>query len=111
MISDPFQIPPVLYYVVMAIVLLGWLALIIFPRRPWANFWFSGVIVPQVLCLFYMYLLLTFWFLERRGHFLDFASLPGVYMLFSNSGLLLVAWINIIAMDLVVGAWMTRKAQ
>ena len=63
-----------------------------------------------LLSLFYMYVVLTFWFLPRRGMLTDFLTLPGVYRLFSNSGLLLSGWIDLIAMDLVVGAWMTRKA-
>jgi hypothetical protein len=105
-----FAIPDILYYVVMALAGAGWLALIFFPHRPWANFWFSGLIVPLLLCVLYMYLLLTFWFLEPPARFSDFFSLKGVYSMFGNSGLLLVGWTNLIAMDLVAGAWMTRKA-
>lgn len=108
--TDPFRMLPVLYYVVTVITLIGWAALIFFPRRPWANFWFSGVVVPLTLSLIYIYLLLTFWFLQPQGRFVDFLSLQGVYKMFANSGLLLVAWINLSAMDLVAGAWMTRKA-
>jgi hypothetical protein len=107
---NPFDLPPFLYYVVMVIVLLGWGALIFFPRRQWANFWWAGVAVPLTLSLIYIYLLLTFWFLQPPGRFADFFTLAGVDRMFQNSGLLLVAWINILAMDLVVGAWMTRKA-
>ena len=104
------QLPHYLYFFVMALVAVGWLALIFFPRWRFANFWFSGLIVPQILCLIYMYLLLTFWFRDPPGSFLEFLTLEGVYKLFGNSGLLLVGWINLITMDLVVGAWMTRKA-
>ena len=57
-----------------------------------------------------MYLLLTFWFREPAAEFSEFFSLDGVYAMFANRGLLLVGWINLIAMDLVVGAWMARKA-
>jgi hypothetical protein len=105
---NPFDLPNALYVVVMGIVLLGWAALIVFPRRPWANFWFAGIAVPLTLCLFYMYLLLTFWYLPPQGRFADFFTLAGVHDMFANSGLLLVA-------DQhhrdgpVVGAWMTRK--
>src|SRR5690349_11280315 len=107
MIDD---LPRILYFVVMGIVAVGWLALIFFPRNTFANFWFSGVIVPIVLYLFYMYLLITFWFRPPVANFKEFATLSGVYRMFSNSGLLLVAWLNIIGTDLVLGAWMTRKA-
>jgi ABA DEFICIENT 4-like len=104
------SLPQVLYFVVMGIDLIGWLALMFFPRRSWANFWFAGVVIPLFLCLFYMYLLLTFWFYPPAARFTEFITLDGVYEMFGNRGLLLVGWINLITMDLVVGAWMTRKA-
>ena len=104
------SLPGVLYFVVMGLALMGWLALIFFPRRSWANFWFSGVLIPMLLCLMYMYLLITYWFYPPAARFTQFVTLDGVYAMFGNRGLLLVGWINLIAMDLVVGAWMTRKA-
>jgi hypothetical protein len=113
MIQHPFWLPPVLYYVITGIALIGWGALIVFPRRHWANFWFAGVTVPLTLCLFYMYLILTFWFLPPlppASRITQLVSLPGVYQMFGNSGLLLAAWVNLTAMDLAVGAWMTRRA-
>ncbi len=104
------SLPYYLYFFVMALVLVGWLALILFPRWRFTNFWVAGLIVPQALCLFYMYLLLTFWFRDPPATLTQFFTLDGVAKMFENQGLLLVAWINIIAMDLVVGAWMARKA-
>lgn len=104
------NLPHVLYFVVMALGVIGWLALIFFPRKSWSNFWFSGLVIPLLLSFLYMYLLLTFWFQPPTARLTQFITLEGVYAMFGNSGLLLVAWINIIAMDLVVGAWMTRKA-
>jgi len=99
-----------LYFVVMGLAVIGWLMLILFPRQSWANYWFSGLAVPLLLSLLYIYLLVTFWFQPPVANLLQFATLPGVYAMFGNRGLLLVGWINIIAMDLVVGAWMSRKA-
>lgn len=107
---DPTGIPIFLFFVVMALAVSGWLALIFFPRKPWANFWYAGVIVPLALSFLYMYLLLTFWNLPPAANFLQFRNLPGVSAMLQNLGLLLVAWINLIMMDLVAGAWMTRKA-
>jgi hypothetical protein len=107
---DPQTLPKVLYYVVMAVALCGWGALILLPRRPRFNFWFAGVFVPLVLCLIYMYLLIAYWFQPPMARFSEFLTLDGVYRMFANRGLLLVAWINLTAMDLVAGAWMTRKA-
>jgi len=104
------SLPQSLFYVVMVLAIMGWLSLILFPRRPWANFWFAGLVIPFLLCLIYMYLLLTFWFREPAATFSQFFTLEGIYAMFANRGLLLVGWINLIAMDLVVGAWMARKA-
>jgi hypothetical protein len=103
-------LPIVSFSVVMTIVLIGWLALILFPTRHWSNFWLAGVIVPLTLCLFYMFFLVVYWFQQPPGDFSDFFSLSGVYHMFGNNGLLLTAWLDILAMDVVVGAWMTRKA-
>jgi hypothetical protein len=107
---DILYLPDVLYFVVMGIGVAGWLALIVFPRQTWANFWFSGLAAPLSLSFIYMYLLLTYWNQPPVAHITQFITLQGVYAMFGNNGLLLVGWINIIAMDLVVGAWMTRKA-
>lgn len=106
----PDSIPCTMYFVVMVVAVIGWLSLIFFPTRPWANFWFAGLAVPLLLSLIYIYLLLTFWFGTPTLNLFDFLRLDGVAHMFTNSGLLLVAWINVLAMDLVAGAWMTRKA-
>jgi hypothetical protein len=104
------QLPHFLYFVIMGLSTIGWLALIFFPRRNWANFWFAGLIIPLVLCLIYMYLLVAFWARNPPATFTEFLTLEGVSAMFRNLGLLEVGWINLISMDLVVGAWMARKA-
>jgi hypothetical protein len=104
------NLPHTLYFVVMALAVSGWLALILFPHRPWANLWYSGVVLPLLLCFIYIFVLLTFWFLPPAGAFSEFFTLDGIYALFGNRGLLLVGWTNLIAMDLVAGAWLARKA-
>ncbi len=107
---DPKTLPDILFYVVMAVALCGWAALIFFPRRPRFNFWFAGLFVPLVLCGFYMYLLIAFWFLPPAASFSEFLTLDGIYKMFGNRGLLLAVWSNLSTMGLVGGAWMTRKA-
>jgi hypothetical protein len=104
------ELPNFLFPWIMVFTATGWLALIFFPRHSWANFWYAGVIVPLLLSLTYIYLLLTYWFQPPAGHLPQFLTLKGVYTMFGNSGLLLVGWIDLIAMGLAVGAWMTRKA-
>lgn len=104
------KLPYILYCVVTALAVIGWLSLILFPRSPWSNFWLSGLVIPLLLSLVYMSMLLIFWFNPPGAAFSQFFTLKGVYQMFGNHGLLLVAWINILCMDLVVGAWMARKA-
>jgi hypothetical protein len=94
----------------MILDVIGWLALMIFPRKRFVNFWFSGLIIPLILYAFYMYLLVAYWRLPPAASFSQFFTLEGDYAMFANRGLLLVAWLNLITTDLVAGAWMTRKA-
>ena len=108
--SNIDKLPHYLFFVVMPLAVIGWLALIVFPRNRWTNFWCSGVVIPLLLYLVYMYLLVVFWYRAPVASFSQFLTLEGVSAMLSNRGLLLVAWINIIATDLVAGAWMARKA-
>jgi hypothetical protein len=105
-----FTLLPGFFAFVLTLELAGWAALLAFPQKRWANFWLGGIAIPQVLSLLYIYLLLTFWFLPPLGQFARMGTLPGVYALFENHGLLLVAVVNIVAMNLFAAAWMTRRA-
>ena len=104
------KLPYILYGVVTALAVIGWLSLIIFPRSSWSNFWLAGLAIPVLLSLVYMAVLLMFWFIPPGTAFSQFLSLGGLYKMYANPGLLLVSWINILSMDLVAGAWMARKA-
>jgi Domain of unknown function (DUF4281) len=104
------SLPNSLYYVVMGLSTIGWLALIVFPRSRWANFWLAGLVLPLALCLIYMYLVPTFWFRDPPASLLQFLSLEGISNMLRNRGMLLVAWTDLVIMDLVGAAWMTRKA-
>src|SRR6267142_3936102 len=95
------KLPYVLYFVVTALALVGWLSLIIFPRSAWSNFWLAGLVIPLLLALVYMASLLIFWFCPPGASFFQFFTLGGLYKMLGNPGLLLVAWINILSMDLV----------
>lgn len=106
----PYTIPFALYYVIVGIDVTGWLALFFFPRRSWANFWYAGVIVPSILSLFFIYLNFSYWFIDPQGHISGYLSLGGVHQLFQNPGILLVGWTDVLFVDLIVGAWMTRRA-
>jgi hypothetical protein len=104
------SLPNILYYVVMGLSTIGWLGLIFFPRSRLTNFWLAGLVLPLALCLIYMFLVLTFWFRDPPASLRQFLSLEGIVDMFRNHGMLLVAWTDLVIMDLVGAAWMTRKA-
>ncbi|HYL05367.1 MAG TPA: abscisic acid-deficient protein Aba4 family protein [Thermoanaerobaculia bacterium] len=106
----PEQLPDVLFYAALAVAGVGWLALILFPRRSWANFWFSGLVVPVLLGVLYTVVMAVFWFEPPAGRVYQFLSLHGLSGMFQNRGLLLAAWIDLLAMPLIAGAWMARRA-
>lgn len=103
-------LPTYLFYVVTGIGGLGWLALIFFPRRHWANYWAAGVIIPSVLGTIYTALMLVYWFYPPSSGWRGFIHLDNVYAMFANPGLLLAAWTDIMLLSLIAGAWVTRKA-
>jgi hypothetical protein len=104
------KLPHTLYIIVLVMAAIGWLALILFPRRPWANFWFSGLGMPLVLGLFYTFVMLVYWSQEPTGEVSGFITLLGLQNLFLNLGLLLAGYIDLVVMPLILGAWMARKA-
>jgi hypothetical protein len=103
-------LPHSLFDLVMVVVAIGWLALLFFPRKHWANFWVAGVIIPGILGVVYTALMITYWFQHPRPAPAFFFSLTGAYQMFANSGMLLAAWTDIVLLSLVAGAWVTRKA-
>ena len=88
------------------IAILGWLFLIIVPKRPLAVH-VAGVFFPMVLALLYLYLIA----MNIRGAEGGFGSLSDVAMLFQKRELLLAAWIHFLCFDLFIGAWEVRDAQ
>jgi hypothetical protein len=107
---NELELPRNWFYVVMAVDIAGWLVLLLFPRRPWANFWIAGLIVPLVLSLISIFFLIAFFLVPPALKFESYRSLDAVYAMFANRGLLLVAWTNLAIMDLAVAAWMVRMA-
>jgi hypothetical protein len=85
---------------------VGWLFLIILPRRPLALH-FSGVFIPMVLAAMYLYFIAT----NLQGAEGGFGSLADVTLLFKKPELLLAGWIHYLAFDLFIGAWEVRDSQ
>ncbi|MBV8519075.1 MAG: DUF4281 domain-containing protein [Acidobacteria bacterium] len=116
MLPPPKTIPELLFYLSMGLAAASWLALFLFPRKHFVNWWLCGVLTPVVMSTTYCYLLVAYWDQPEGMTFLQtyakrFSSLPGVQWMFENQGLLLVAWLDILAMDMIAGAWIARRAQ
>ena len=90
-----------------ALILPGWLLLIVAPAWKWTARLISGVILPAILAAFYILLLLTHYGGSQGG----FGSLAEVSVLFQNPNLLLAGWIHYLAFDLFIGSWEVRDAQ
>lgn len=85
---------------------VGWLFLIIVPRRQLAVH-VAGVFIPLVLAAMYLYFIAT----HIRGAQGGFGSLADVAALFQTPELLLAGWIHYLCFDLFIGAWEIRDSQ
>ena len=88
--------------------MLGWLALLLSlflrPIRAWT--WrFTGVAIPGLLAVAYIYLLATNSDANQNG---GFGSIEAVRALFSDDPALAAGWIHYLAFDLFVGTWIVR---
>ena len=98
-----------LYTLVNAAVLPGWLLLIFAPRWKWTTALVTTVLIPFGLGLAYIALLAANWpVLASAG---TFQHLSDVAKLFANEYCLLAGWIHYLAFDLLVGTWEVRDAQ
>ncbi len=89
-----------------ALSMLGWLALGVSPYMPRWSDRIAGGIVPVVLAVTYVAILLSP--TEEGGGFSTFAE---VTVLFSKPDALLAGWIHFLTFDLMVGAWVCRRAR
>jgi hypothetical protein len=97
----------VLFRICNSIALAGWVLLAVFPRKRWSGPLITGVVIPALLSLFYLFLVGT-QFGKAAG---DFQSLAGVATLFANPFVLLAGWVHYLAFDLFVGSFEVRDAQ
>lgn len=85
---------------------VGWLTLIVAPKRPVANH-IASVFFPLMLALLYLYFIAT----HIRGAEGGFGSLADVATLFQKRELLLAGWIHYLCFDLFIGGWEVRDSQ
>jgi hypothetical protein len=86
--------------------MIGWLILILLPRRFKWLFFVPQYLIPMALGLLYGGLALTTYFTSDGGY----NSLGGVRALFENDYMLLAGWVHYLAFDLFIGAWIAKNA-
>ena len=89
-----------------------WLLLIILPNHGVTNFFVQSIVAPFLLAGAYGFIAYNI-FLE--GNTLDsfelYSGLDGLYSMFANEAFLLVFWIHFLAINLFLGAWISRDSQ
>lgn len=99
--------PEKLFSICSTLVLPGWLLLIVLPRWKWTARFISGVLIPLLLGLVYLYLIA----MNLAGAEGGFGSLADVAKLFQNPNMLLAGWVHYLAFDLFIGSWEVRDAR
>jgi hypothetical protein len=99
--------PEQVFAFVNPLALVGWIVLILFPRRKWATDVVIGVAIPAFFAAAYVAILVTKWGSSSGS----FSSLQGVATLFANPWLLLAGWIHYLAFDLLTGRWEVLDAR
>jgi len=93
--------PDQIFSIANPLALLGWIALILFPRRRIVTDVVIGIAVPALFATAYVAIIAAKWGTSVGS----FSSLQGVMMLFTNPWLVLAGWIHYLAFDLLIGRW------
>lgn len=97
--------PEDLFGVANAVVLPGWLILLVAPRRwPLLNA-VPQLVLPLALSLLYSALVLTHFASAAGGY----GTLGEVKTLFASDWVLLAGWVHYLAFDLAIGAWAASR--
>lgn len=99
--------PEQLFQYTGPLAMLGWLALALAPLAPRLADLAAAMVIPALLSVAYSALILVHWSDAPGG----FDSLAGVMALFTDPAVALAGWLQYLAFDLFVGAWITRTAR
>lgn len=86
--------------------MIGWLILIVGPRRIQLICWVPKYVIPGLLSAVYSGLMLANFFETKGG----FGSLSEIQLLFTSDPILAAGWLHYLAFDLFIGAWIARSA-
>lgn len=103
---DGYGSPGQLFGLASQTAMIGWLILIVGPRRWNAIFWIPQFVIPAALSILYSTLMLAYFFTVDGGY----DSIDSVRSLFENDYVLLAGWVHYLAFDLFIGAWIARRA-
>lgn len=96
-----------IFTIVNTISLVGWLLLVLAPRRRWTARLVHSGLIPGLLGTGYTILIVAT-FGDAEG---GFGSLAELMKLFRSEWSVLTGWIHYLAFDLFVGAWELRDSQ
>jgi hypothetical protein len=99
--------PETVFSIANPVAMVGWILLVVQPRRRWVTDVAAGWAIPAVLAIAYAAIVATHIVGSPGG----FSSLPAVATLFANPWLLLAGWIHYLAFDLLIGGWEARDAR
>lgn len=99
--------PDALFPICNALVLPGWLLLIVAPRWRWTDRLVASCALTLILAGAYAYLIVAYFGRSEGG----FGSLAQVALAFKSPHVLLAGWIHYLAFDLFVGGWEARDAR
>ena len=104
--------PETIYIWLNFAVLPLWLTLILFPNSKISLIFISSIFLPILLTAIYTYV--AFQLIIHSNYIAEYFNLylgiGDLYSLFSNDNSLLIFWIHFIAINLFLGAWVSRDA-
>lgn len=95
-----------LFSAVGMLAMLGWLILLLSPWMPNWSDRLAGLAIPVALAV--IYVVIAFALPTEAGGFGSFAE---INVLFDQPSALMAGWIHFLAFDLLIGAWICRKAR
>lgn len=98
--------PERLFALANSAALIGWMILIILPRRFDVIFFIPQYLMPFGFALLYAGLIFANVYTVEGG----FSSIAEVRALFGKDELLLAGWLHYLAFDMFIGAWIARQS-